>query len=90
MEDPLLCIKCDVWLKNRYSYEYHLSTVHPFPMYYAVVNDLIGGYDVSQYNKPVGDHNHELGEYSIGTFLTQEWAERVANALNKESNARTN
>ncbi len=54
--------------------------------YYAVVNDLIGGYDVSIFNKPVSQHDTrpEGGEWTIGSFLSQEWAERIAAALNKE------
>ena len=54
------------------------------PHYYPVVNDLIGGYDVSEWDKPVSEHDTrpEGGEYTIGTFMTEEWATRVADALN--------
>ena len=52
--------------------------------FYPVVNDLIGGYDVSEWDKPVSQHDTrpEGGEYTIGTFMTEEWATRVAVALN--------
>ncbi len=49
-------------------------------MYYAVVNDLIGGYDVSTYNKTVGDHGED--EWTFGSFMSQEDAVQVAHALN--------
>ncbi len=48
--------------------------------YYAVMNDLIGGYDVSLYDKPVGDHDND--EYTIGSFMNHEDAQRIADALN--------
>ena len=50
--------------------------------FFAVVNDLIGGYDVSMWNKPVS--MHAVGEPTVGTFLDKEWAEQVARALNAE------
>lgn len=50
------------------------------PTYYAVVNDLIGGYDVSIHNKTVGNHGED--EWTIGSFMSQEGAEEVAHALN--------
>ncbi len=49
-------------------------------MYYAVVNDLIGGYDVSTYNKTVGDHGED--EWTFGSFMSREDAVQVAHALN--------
>lgn len=52
----------------------------PGPTYYAVVNDLIGGYDVSIHNKTVGNHGED--EWTIGSFMSQEGAEEVAHALN--------
>ncbi len=57
-------------------------------VYYAVLNDLIGGYDVSTHNKNVGDHDHDNGEYTEAWGMTKEFAERVARALNKEEYAR--
>ena len=50
------------------------------PTYYAVVNDLIGGYDVSTFNKTVGDHGPQ--EWTLGSFFSKETAELVANTLN--------
>ncbi len=59
--------------------------------YYAVVNDLIGGYDVSIFDKPVSEHDTrpEGGEWTIGSFISQEWAERIAVALNREGHRET-
>ena len=50
--------------------------------FFAVVNDLIGGYDISMWNKPVS--MHAVDEPTVGTFLDKEWAEQVARALNAE------
>ncbi len=50
------------------------------PTYYAVVNDLIGGYDVSTFNKPVGYYGPQ--EWTLGSFFSKETAELVANTLN--------
>jgi hypothetical protein len=50
--------------------------------YYAVVNDLIGGYDVSLFNKTTGNHDHMKDEWTIGSFMSQEGAEKIAKALN--------
>ena len=52
--------------------------------FYAVVNDLIGGYDVSIFNKPVSQHDTRLsgGEWTIGSFISEGWAKRIAKALN--------
>ena len=52
------------------------------PKFYAVVNDLIGGYDISLWNKPVSEHHITHGEYTIGSFISEEWAEKIAHALN--------
>lgn len=46
---------------------------------FAVVNDLIGGWDVSEYDKTVGDHGE--GEWTIGTFISEEWAKKIARSL---------
>lgn len=51
-------------------------------MYYAVPNDLIGGWDVSLHNKPVGEHDTRNGESTVGSFMSQRDAEMVAFALN--------
>lgn len=50
--------------------------------FYPVVNDLIGGWDVSIHNKTVGDHRWQDGEVTMGTFMSKEDADLVANALN--------
>jgi hypothetical protein len=48
--------------------------------YYAVINDVIGGYDVSEYDKPVSEHGTD--EHTVGSFMDEPGAVRVAEALN--------
>ncbi len=48
-------------------------------MYYAVVNDVIGGWDVSEYDKPVSEHGFD--EPTIAWGMTKRWAYRVAEGL---------
>ncbi len=50
--------------------------------FYAVPNDLIGGWDVSAWDKPVSEHVWENDEFTVGSYLSKLWAERVARALN--------
>ena len=52
--------------------------------HYAVENDLIGGWDISWWNVPVSQHNPDAGMYTIGSFLSKEWAERIAAALDDD------
>ncbi len=47
--------------------------------YYAVVNDTIGGWDVSEHDKPISQHTRE--ESSIAWGLTEPDARRVAELL---------
>jgi len=49
--------------------------------FYAVQNDLIGGWDVSEHNKRASQHDIAAGERTIGSFLTLPWATLVAEAL---------
>ena len=46
--------------------------------WYAVVNDLIGGWDVANANKTTGDLDHRVGEYSMGCFMDERAAHYVA------------
>jgi hypothetical protein len=60
--------------------------------FYAVVNDLIGGWDVSMYDKPVSEHvrskiedgfeYHEWAERTIGSFMDEDTAKAIARSLN--------
>ncbi len=54
--------------------------------FYAVENDLIGGWDVSMYDKPVSEHEFGEGgpavERTIGTFMDKASAVAVARSLN--------
>jgi len=52
-----------------------------FRKFYAIENDLIGGWDVSEHDKPASQHDLAAGERTIGSFLTFEWATIVAEAL---------
>ncbi len=54
--------------------------------FHAVVNDLIGGYDVSMWDKPVSEHvlgeNGPVAERTIGSFMDEATATAVARSLN--------
>ena len=56
--------------------------------FYAVVNDLIGGWDVSMWDKPVSEHVTSEGgpraweNQTIGSFMDKPTAEAVARSLN--------
>lgn len=56
--------------------------------YYVIDNDLVGGYCVSEYNKPVSEHDTRpvleggAGEHWIAECFDQRWAERMASLLN--------
>ncbi len=51
--------------------------------WYAVENDLIGGYSVATVNKPESQLNVFNNEFVVGTFMTQELASHIAEAHNK-------
>ncbi len=51
-------------------------------MYYVVVNDLVGGYDISEYDKPVSEHGED--EATIAWGLTEEWAKKIVSLLNDD------
>ena len=56
--------------------------------FYAVVNDLIGGWDVSMHDKPVSEHVTSEGgpraweDTTIGSFMDKGTATAVARSLN--------
>ena len=52
--------------------------------FHAVVNDLIGGWDVSMYDKPVSEHVNQgrWAEHTIGSFMSEDTAVAVARSLN--------
>lgn len=50
-------------------------------MYYVVVNDVIGGWDVSEYDKPASEHDRD--ESAIAWGLLEEAAKMIALALNQ-------
>ena len=50
------------------------------PRLYVVVNDLIGGYDLSPYNKPASQHGPD--EYPVAWGLSEEWATLLVYAWN--------
>ena len=48
--------------------------------YYVVVNDEIGGWDVSTYDKPASAHDRD--EHEVAWGLTHDNAEMIVQALN--------
>jgi poly-beta-hydroxyalkanoate depolymerase len=50
--------------------------------WYAVPNDLIGGYTVANVNKPDSQHNVYEGDFEVGTFMTLEVAQHIADIHN--------
>lgn len=50
--------------------------------YYARPNDLIGGYCVTKYDKPLSEHDTTNGERPTLDFLDEDWAENLAMILN--------
>jgi hypothetical protein len=57
---------------------------NPFDsVWYPVVNDLIGGWAISLWNKPMSQHNHNEGEGDIADFMMQDVAEYICNLHNK-------
>lgn len=50
--------------------------------WFAVVNDLIGGWSVSNVDKPSSDTDSTNGEYEIGCFLSEGIARHVAASHN--------
>lgn len=57
-------------------------------MFYAVVNDLVGGWAVSEHNKPLSQHNTPAGEHDIADFMSKTWAVRIADLLNASEQLR--
>jgi hypothetical protein len=51
--------------------------------WYAVVDNLIGGYAISNVNKFTADLNHLKGEYEIASFIDMATAEHLAMLHNK-------
>lgn len=51
--------------------------------WYAVSNDLIGGYSVSTADKPESQQNIFQGDFEVGTFMTLETAQHIADIHNK-------
>lgn len=52
-------------------------------IWYAVVDDTIGGYAISNVNEPVSQLNPYEGKFEFANFVKQEIAEHVANLHNK-------
>lgn len=50
--------------------------------WYAVVDDLIGGYNVSNVNKPASQANVHENEFEIGCFMTKETAQHIVELHN--------
>lgn len=50
--------------------------------WYAVPNDLIGGYTVANVNKPDSQHNVYEGDFEVGTFLSLGTAKHIAEIHN--------
>lgn len=46
--------------------------------WHAVVNDLIGGWDVANVDKPTSELDHRVGEYSMACFMDERTAHYVA------------
>lgn len=51
--------------------------------WYAMANDTIGGWDVATAPVPDSRRNAQKGEFEIGTFLTEEVAQYIAELHNK-------
>ncbi len=51
--------------------------------WYAVENDLIGGWDVANVDKPTGAQDYDEGEYAVAWGLSYEVAKRLAYLLNE-------
>jgi hypothetical protein len=51
--------------------------------WYAVDNDLIGGYAVATVDKPESEHNVYEADYTVGTFMTKRCAEHIADLHNQ-------
>jgi hypothetical protein len=50
--------------------------------WYAVSNDLIGGYSVATADKPESQLNPQNGEFEIGSFMTLKSAQHIADLHN--------
>jgi hypothetical protein len=53
--------------------------------YYAQPNDLIGGWVVTLYDKPMSEHNTTEGECPIADFYDEDHAQNYAMVLNLAS-----
>lgn len=56
-------------------------------MWYAVINDLVGGWCVANVDLPLSAIRPRTGERVIGDFMTEDDARRVARLLNQEEDA---
>lgn len=50
--------------------------------WYAVVDDTIGGYNISNIDKPTSQASPYNGEFEIGCFMTKAMAQHVADIHN--------
>lgn len=51
--------------------------------WYAVVDNLIGGYAISNVDKPTAELDHLKGEYDVATFMDFATAEHMVSLHNK-------
>lgn len=51
-------------------------------VWYPVVDDCIGGYAVSNVDKPVSGHDHDAGEGAIADFVDERVAKHIAELHN--------
>lgn len=52
--------------------------------WYVVVNDLVGGWGISNVDKPYSQHNFKSGDVMLGEFISKPLAEYVV-ALHNEA-----
>ena len=50
---------------------------------YLVVNDIVGGFDLSHHDKPMSEHDIGSGEWSVAWGVTPEFGERVCHLWNR-------
>lgn len=51
--------------------------------WYAVVDDTIGGYAVSNVDKPVSEHDWRKGQIGVACFMDRQDAEHIAELHNE-------
>lgn len=56
--------------------------------WYAVVDDLIGGWAVSNVNKTTAEMDFEQGEIEIASFASEEHARHIAELHNRSLESR--